>query len=363
MDRLSRVLYAFGSIGLATALCLVVYPRIQPSGPPRAVADDPDQRVVSKWPPQEIVATYYVTNRGGSDLVLGEVAASCGCTAAKVEPHVVSPGHRAIVTARAMPPSAGMTPVTLRIPTNEVGRRELDLRLTLVGSAPPPFVAAHNGPVSLGRIRRDSPPVYLWIETREKRSARPWMGKVSSSLSFLQVGGGPVRERPLGNDVILRRYEYEIKVREIPPPGERVGQIDCWSSLGDTKIAFTVPVHGFVPFPVTATPRVLSGSFDSTENPRLLVTLTADEQDFQLRVTPSDRTTSTLELRSVEMRANRVVFAVSPRPGVRWPVLGAVIFETNHPGQPSVEVPIALRSRDSHRPQNPQTQAISQPKQ
>lgn len=172
---------------------------------------------------------------------------------------------------------------------------------------------AHNGPISLGRIRNDSPPVFLKIDTRELASQSPWLKKVSGLPPFLEMSGGFSEERSLGNNVLLRRYGYELKISKIPPAGEVVGEIRLSSDDPGSPPVLSVPIHGYVNPKVYASPKVLFASLEKGKaNPLLTLTLVADDPGFKLDVAPLAVGSDALEVRRRKVEGSRVMFTVSP---------------------------------------------------
>lgn len=157
-------------IGLPVA-CLVVWK--SQDGPPAGIVTPASQRVVASPNQGKIIATYRVTNRGRRDLVLGDVRTTCGCSVASVQPKILKPGRSGTITIKGDPPRVGSKTVFAHIATNAPPPGELTIKLTMIGTAPIPYVAVSSGPVRFGIIRSDSPPETIRIETRERSGQTP----------------------------------------------------------------------------------------------------------------------------------------------------------------------------------------------
>lgn len=307
----------------------------------------PDRhRVVADPGKGPVVVTYQVTNRGGSDLVLGRVSTTCGCSVASIEPNVVGPGRSAIITVEGHPPGSGENHVSIHIETNQPDRPELVLHLTMVGSTSVPYVATSSVAVPFGTVRRENPPERFWIETREREGQRPWIDSVRSSLPTLRVSGGLESERSLGDGVVFRRYVYEARFEPIPrTPGDLQGEILFQSTRG-TKLrdVHRLPIHGTVHQPVYATPRMLFASIDPTgERPRLSVMISAVDSAFALEAEVLDDESTPLEVSQVSREGPRILFTVAPPPDCTEPIARDLVFLTNHPEAPEIRLPVRFR--------------------
>lgn len=176
-------------------------------GPPRALITPISQRLVVPPGSMHGYANYRITNRGGSNLVLGDMTTSCGCSVASVDQRVLAHGQSAIVKVDAAPLGAGEKTVQVRIVSNSVPDADLVLTLTLVGSATVPYVSASPEVLNLGTVRFDGDPKEFFLETRERQDASPWIQSADCTLSELRITGGLESEKSMNGGIVLRHYQ------------------------------------------------------------------------------------------------------------------------------------------------------------
>jgi hypothetical protein len=325
----------------------LAYAFMAPQGPPRAVVDAASRRIVAAPGEKELVATYRVTNRGGRDLVFGEVKTSCGCSVASIEPNRLKPGESGVVTVKGSPLNAGENAVEIRISTNAEPDPELVLQLTMIGSAKVPYVAFHSGSVRYGVVRSADLREPIRVETRENQSARPWIKSVTCNLPGVEVKGGMQEELPLGQDVVFRRYEYQAELKRVPEPGEIRGEITFLAQEREATPVLTLPVGGTVRAAVFAAPSALYASFNpKAESPKLQLSIVADDEAFPLNCQPEVDGIKELRVRQISSQAGRVTFEVSPGEGFAGGLSTKLKFKTNHPNSPTIVVPTMLSASE-----------------
>lgn len=330
------------ALGTGAAIGSLVYAALVPKGPAKAFVEPASQRVVASPGTNKLTATYKITNRGGRDLVLGAVKTSCGCSVASIQPKVLSPGHAGIITVNGMPLNAGEKTVEIHVETN-TDDGLLKLSLTMVGSQQIPYVAVDSGPIRFGVIRTASSAELIRIETREKKSAKPWIEAATSDLPYLVIHGGVDSERPLGGDVLLRSYRFTAELTRVPDTGNFNGEAIFKSRGAYPAPALRLPVYGTVRPPVFAAPSSLYTSHGPhDEAPILTLTLTSDD-DFDLRAEPITESADALGVRQVSRAGGRVVFEVRHRQEPNESISTSLAFKTNHPNVPIIRVPAVFR--------------------
>jgi hypothetical protein len=329
---------------VAVCGCARVSPGV--GGPPAAVVEPRHIRVEADGS-GKVSSTFRVMNRGGSDLVLGKTSTSCGCTVASINPKVVRPGKSALVVITGDPPSAGEKLIQVDIETNQKPPLALVMSLTMIGNAKPPFVVSHNGPIRLDPAPAGTDPELLRIVTREFRSRPPWLAIASGENADVEIGGGVARETPLGPDVVIREYHYEVKMRRVPPPGHFSGTLTFRDDQGANLTHLTIPYHGNVPRPVESYPSRLYASVQPGEQwPRWSLTLTADRGSFDLDAKPVAAADLPFEVRRTYREGRRNRFEVLRRGSVPHSFSGMIRFVTNHPEAPEVRIPMSIRIAD-----------------
>ena len=263
---------------------------------------------------------------------------------ASITPRILPPGREAKILVEATPVSAGEKTVSIDIKTNSEPNGNLTLWLTMVGNAPPPFVVSDNGPINFGPVRPHSEPLYVRVDTREKLGQSPWLATATCSLPFVAIKGGIVRETALGS-ALIRRYEFEASIEEIPGPGDFSGEILFSNKLANTPHPPSLVLHGTVRPPVFTSPRLLYVDQQSGSEPiKLSVTLTADDPEFSLTAHSSPCHHS-LVVRRVWQTRNQSKFEIAIQDPLQVPLdTTELVFQTNHPKLPVVRVPIILKS-------------------
>lgn len=316
-------------------------------GPPVGIITPATQRVVADPAAGKVVATYRIANRGGRNLVIGEVATSCGCSVASIRPRVIKPGTDGIVTVEGDPPAAGERTVRVDVNTNVAAQPKLSFHLTMVAEVTLPYVAHSSGPLRLFALvnskhlkNHDS----IHIETYENIETRPWLAAAQSSLAGVVIKGGLARERELPGAVVHRIYESTAELTEAAKPGDFIGDIIFTCPGTDQAKPYSLPVHLSVNPAVYALPSALYASVGpSDELPRLNVLLISDDPDSRLEVSPSTYNNKYVSIRRMSQEGGRVRFEVTPVSLPNGTIPTVLTFTTNSVEAPIVRVPLVLK--------------------
>ncbi len=330
---------ALGAVLVPTALAL----RLRGPAHPVASVVKIAQRIEGKGGGSPVAARYEIVNRGRTDLVLGAISTSCGCSVASVEPRVIRPGQRGRVEVRATPPGAGEREVTIAVATNDPERPELALRLTLVGVASVPYVSKYSGPVRFGDLSAAANLESFFVETRELQSDPPWIAVARSSSAALATEGGMESEHNMDDSIVLRRYRWSAKFAELPPPGDWSGEIQLLGRGENPAPIHRFPVFATLNPPVFSTPAALYIVRGSDGNLRpATLTLRADDDGPTLEVEPIDVPPS-IRLSTTWNKAQRIVYRVEYRPDQADRSKKALVFRTNSADCPTVRVPVVVQ--------------------
>jgi hypothetical protein len=318
-----------------------------PAGPPLAEVGLAARKIVADLDHKPISTTFEIWNRGGRDLVLTDVSTTCGCTVAAIDPKIVEPGHSTTVHVEGIPPSAGEKLVTISIGSNQASAEPIELSLTMVSRAEPPFVADHSGPVRFGSIlhTHKAAAQAIRIETYEPLGSKPWLGLTESQPATLKVRRVSSADTPLPGGIVHRLYRYESELAQTPMPGPFSGEIAFRSSDRAALPVLVLAVHGLVNLPVRSSPSSINANMNEGDDLTwLTVTLRADDPGFHLEANPDDPAGKTFEIRRDSSVGNRLVFKLRPKPPFPLPLRAEITFVTNHPEAPRVIVPVSLRA-------------------
>ena len=87
--------------------------------------------------PGSLVMTYVLANQSATDLHLGPLSTSCGCSAATVRPEIIPAGGTAVVSVEGIPPTSGAKSVSISVPTSDLDQPTLTLHWNLASQAMP----------------------------------------------------------------------------------------------------------------------------------------------------------------------------------------------------------------------------------
>lgn len=341
----------FGLVAFCTAGGLLAHRAysVVPKGPPAYLLKPSTQRIVAEPGVRSVHATYQVTNSGGSDLILGDVRTTCGCSVASIEPKVLRPGQIATVSVDGHPPDGGQTTVQILVQTNARPHGELILYLTMIGTKRVPYVAVDSGAVHFGEIGTKNAQENVFIETVEKSSDAPWITRASSSTAAVAVRGGLEREQLAGDGTVHRRYAYVARLTELPAVGALHGELLFFTGEPRAAPIRSIPFRGSVRPPVFSIPSSLYVTWDRAErSPSLTLVLAASDRDFPLKAEPASNNPDSVAVQSIERVPGRNVFVVSLRKPIDGSLNTKLNFTTNHPDHKQVQVPlmVSLSSRN-----------------
>ncbi len=188
---------------------------------------------------------FLLENVGGADLVLGPPATTCTCTVVSIEPKTVPPGGKAVLTVEGRPPGAGRSRVFVRVPVN-TQPGTLELPVDLVGRAVPPYVAYYLTSIRFGVVGEAGSSERTFVETREAADSPHWLLDPRPDSESLEVRGGFVSENTMGNGVVRRRYEYDVRLVSLPGEGEFQGEVRFRGRDGGDAPVLVMPVHAIV---------------------------------------------------------------------------------------------------------------------
>jgi hypothetical protein len=339
---MKKTSWILGLIGLAgISLAAAAYVR-RPAGP-HAVVSPSIQRFVTAEGQREIIARYGVTNAGRSDLILGEISKTCGCTDVSINPKVLGPGQSGIILLEGTPPPVGQTDVVVRIATNSLPDPELVLRLTMVGTKSVPYTTIDSGPVRFGVVHPGQAKLPIYVETREQTDQAPWIERTLASPPGLVLEGGLRKELSLGAGVLLRRYEYTAALTKLPDVGPFVGEVTFLARNGGSVPVLRLPVHGIVRPPVFAVPSALYASCAEQEPPtKLTLTLHTEDAHFPLNARLASHVPEMVQVVQTSRTEGTVGFQVTARMLNQGTMTLKMTFETNHPQASQVHVPLTL---------------------
>lgn len=316
--------------------------QFSPAGPPIAAFDSIQQRVEALRTEDHVGATYKLRNAGGSPLLVSIDRTSCGCSEASAVPPRLAPGEAGEIRVVGEPPPAGEKAVTITVSTNDPLRPEVELGLVMVGTRVTiPYIANHNGPIRYGELSQVPAASLLTITTREHAGQPPWIAVASSTKEGVEIEGGLIDERPYGDDaILLRRYDYRVKLKDLPQPGEFHFQVELASESGPEPIC-TIEASGSVPRPVTPSPAAIySAAINQQDRPDFHLDFVADASLPNLDV--SAPTIEGLTITRLEQDRRTCRFRIDVDRDASLPLMGKIIFRTNHPSAPTVEIPYML---------------------
>ncbi len=220
-------------------------PRTAPGGPqPRLELIDPtyDFGTVLNGPP--ISHIFKLRNAGQGKLIIGQVLASCGCTAAKPTRTELGPGEGSeIVVTLATGAMSGHSGHTVTIATNDPNRPTATL--TMVGDIQLQ-VTATPADVDFGRVAHGQAEVREVVLTALKAPGFE-VGKIANSNPNIKVERAPT---PLaGGGVALK-----VSLAATMPVGAFVDALDIATNRLPVKIA----VYGNVTGPISVDPPQVS---------------------------------------------------------------------------------------------------------
>ena len=322
------------------------------SSPPAWFVSPTSQKIEVEPGDGKVIANYRVTNRGGRDLVLGEVSTTCGCTVASIERKILKQGESSLITVEGTPPGAGERIVEIGIATNARPEANLHFRLTMIGKKPLPYVANSSGDLQFGFVREGMEPEVVWIETREIRQQKPWFCATSCSIPGLDVKGGFEVERPFAGEVVFRRYSYRIELKESRSPGEFSGELYLKGRDPNAGPNHRVHIHGIVRPPVYSAPSSLYVNHKAgAPSWKMTIRFCTADPKFRLIVAPPADIPKPVSVHRIPNATGEVLFEIVLDGELSQSIRSTLAFETNHPDSKIVQVPLTLnlvfpRSRD-----------------
>ena len=342
-----RVAILLSAVSMAIALGCRGRTSTPVVNPPRVSIDSDTRRLVAHSS-DPVRATYAITNRGGRDLILGEISSTCGCTSATVDRKVIPPGSSAVVSVEGRPPSFGEQLVSIQIGTNEPPPGLLKLRLVMVGSMPLPLLASPSVDVAFGVFLSGviPPDASIILDIMENRQDAPAIDSVDCSLDFARAGGGLSEELPgPTSGIAIRRYRFQVSLTRPPGLGEFSGELTFRGPDARKLSSLKVPVHGFVREPVAAVPSPLIFQANSSGvAPPLRLSVIAAESSTPL-VVECLEVDPCLSIRTVQQSDGRATFEVIMTKMPARSPLKPLVFRTSHPNAPTLSVPVQVWSK------------------
>jgi hypothetical protein len=344
-----KTLIASG-IGILAAVALaagswVASSRKKSERGPVAVLSLPQSRIEGSPGSPAAKATFQIANRGDADLVLGEPSSTCGCTVPSLSPRVLRPGASATGLIDARPPQVGQKTVEVDIPTNAPAEDGgvIRFRLTLVGTAKPPYVVNASGTVQLGETTGKEVAAEVRLQTREASSSPPWIGSAISSIPELGVNGGIDDERPLEGGIVDRVYTFKVAPTSSLKVGDVAGEIQFLSNGSDGGVAHKLPILGRILPRVYARPsRLFARLTPDSSPPRLHFSVQSADLDPELEVEPLEWPRDAVEIELTGRTSSRLDFVAVPRPGLHGDLNSELILSTNDLDVPRVAIPLTL---------------------
>ncbi len=338
-----KILVSFASIPVGIVLGLLIKKGLPPAPPSPVISiDDPSQTIKAQGGKGTIHATFRIRNRGNRVVDLGNASTTCGCTVASLNPKSIRPGEEATVLVEGIPPPNGKKTVQVQIDTNVADYKHLVLSLTMIGSAPLPYVVASSGPVRFGSVKSHESTQGIWIETVEEKGPSMAIDGVVSNLTGLDVRGGVDHEEEESEGAIRRRYIFHATVTPPSEPGDYRSEIYFINRSDHYRHIFTLPVSVEVPAPVSSVPSALLLSFEQSERlmPIMFSLITTDENfDLEAKLL-SNPSVDCLTVRLVSRRRGKLEFEVTPAVNASGSLVSSLNFQTNHPLKPTLKIPV-----------------------
>ena len=216
------------------------------------------------------------------------------------------------------------------------------MRLTMVGTRPPPYVDVSPQSVQFGFLQSPESAVDFQVKAFERSTAEGWLSRPECTIPGLTVHYAIERESILGEDLVYRSYRFTCKFDKLPKIGVFSGKILFFSG-SDTPPVFLLPVQGEVRPPLYPNPSHLIASVLPGEPPSsMMLTLTFDESVVQPEAKPELPKGSpilvTLKSNQSRVLTYQVNITALPSTTSRQ----TITFRTNHPAIPTVEVPLTI---------------------
>ena len=345
-SRCGRTAASLAFASLATVLTFV---SLRPAATARAVVEPAWRRIVAEAGQKRVSESFAIRNVGRCDLLLGEVATSCGCTVGSIDPKRVPPGETSTLTVEASIPPVGSKDVRIRVQSNADPSPELLMGLTLVGSGEVPYVAFASESIAFGIIDSPGAKAPFFIETRERAGTGPWLADARISLAGASLTGGLRQERSLGADVLFRRYDFSVELTSLQAAGHFNGQVVLGPMQRTGERPVILPVHGSVRPPIYPVPSRLFASRDrGTRPPTMTLILVASDPSYEIAADFEPESSSPAGVRRISGKGSREVFEVDAEGFSDRPLMGELVFRTSHPRVPFVRIPISILVASDH---------------
>jgi hypothetical protein len=193
----------------------------------------PTEKPMRALSTDEARATFELENVGGTPVRILGVETSCGCATPEIGSKTIPPGKVGIVEVRATPLQIGERMAFITIQTDSPSSPNIVLRLHIVGSRRPPFMAQARGELNyIGDVPvGDLGKIYAYNMELAGSAPRPPL--VKSDVSFVEIGPAKLlEEQPYdGPDVVSRKYVFDARVVRDPSVDKFAGTIvliDPW---------------------------------------------------------------------------------------------------------------------------------------
>ncbi len=313
------------------------------NAPPRGVVDDPVRVVRVPKGQDEVRLEYRITNVGDRPLELGKVSTTCGCTEASINARIIRGGESAVVRVVGDPPTVGNQTVQIEVPSNAVGRAPIVMQFTMAIDMPIPFVYDRPEVVQFAVVGTKAEAATFRIDAQEYDREPPWIAGATSTLPGLGVTGRQYGSRSVGDGVVVRSYTFRCEWEAPPAPGDHVGSIRILTGKPAEAAVAEIPVFARAQREVYASPAALYARLvPGATAPRLRLSLRCLDADHRLEVHAGPGVPDGLRIERIDRydHASSIELAiVGEGPADRD---GTLVFLTNHPAVPTVEVPYKI---------------------
>ena len=293
--------------------------------------------------PDAASAVFEVRNTGGTPVRITEVKSSCGCATPRVEPSLIPAGATARVEVRAMPLLIGERSAVVTLRTDSPQTPEVELRLRIIGSRRPPFLAKAEGELFFEETGSTVETRRILVHTAEAAGSNATPPKIVHHSALLHVGPPKLQAEKTADDghSIARSYEYLVTVRpeEVREPfSEGVEVVDPW----DPEHRVRIEARGGRALPLKAVPARLAIDGRRGATAQFLVITTSHLDD--LIVEPADgRSPLVVERIERDPGGKRATVHVAVREGTAADSEGGLRVRLASSGE-AISVPVRLRA-------------------
>jgi len=288
----------------------------------------------------EETVRFRIRNVGQKPFSILNVSASCGCTKTELDSNRIDPGKEAILTARIKSLKVGSNSILIEIATDLPDLPKLTISINVVGVGKVPFVASIPESVRFSNISEPMTKVPFFVETRESAKSRPSLLEPQTNRNDLTITGGFVSERSLGEDVLIRRYEFDVIFRKTEGSKDFRDEIILGFANNEENKQTRVPISGSISPAVKAIPGAIFGSFSKfVDIPVYIITFRAGNKSQMLDITPVNNNTAF----TIKKLADESRFQVQIAKPFNKVLDTDIIFRTNTPNAPEIRIPVRIK--------------------